>query len=115
MIEDIRNRHRVTKKCRYVVKGDDVLLTVDKREKTTASGLVYQLDASREANANEEATIIQKGALAFKYLPEEERYKVGDRVAITRYSGKVLGVSPEGLDYVCIIDTGIHAEIVDDE
>lgn len=99
---------------RHIVKADNVLIAIESGE-VKAGRFIIAAEGNRECDAREEGVIEAMGAMAFADYPEEEKYQVGDKVLITRYSGKTCGKYEDGLERRVIIDTGILAQIVDIE
>ncbi len=98
---------------RHKVMVENVLLKMDTGEIKSEGGLILATAESREAMAREEAIIEQVGSTAFEDYPEDEKPKVGDKVVISRYSGKSLGKYEDGLERRVIADTGILAVILE--
>ena len=113
MIEDIREARKEDSIELFVVKGNDVQLILDKSEKTSKGGIIFDIGTGREKEGIERGVIAQMGASAFEHLEPEERYKVGDKVVITRYAGKYLGIDADELTRVKVCDTDIHALVLD--
>lgn len=90
--------------------GGNVIIKIDTGDITSAGGIVIGTAESREAAAREEAIIESVGEDAFDDLIKDKP-KIGDKVVISKYSGKTLGKYPDGFERRVIADTGILARI----
>lgn len=102
-------------KIRHKVKADNVLLKIETGEIKSKGGIIVAAASNRECDAREIATIEQMGNQAFADYDEEEKYQVGDKVLISRYSGKTCGTYEDGLERRVIVDTGCLAEVIETE
>ena len=89
-----------------LVKLDDAVEADETYRRAKALGIELALD-KREQQAVEYGTIVQVGPTAFKDLGRDPSIvKVGDRVSITRYSGKKVCDS-DGVEYALFNDQDI--------
>ena len=98
--------------------GHRVVVRLRKVEETTKSGIVLSsgTNLKREQHGVEEAFVEQLGATAFKAFDDGQPWcKVGDLVAITKYSGKDYKDSETEEIYRIINDEDIMAVLEDGE
>lgn len=93
-----------------LVKLDDVLEADETYRRAKALGIELALD-KREQQAVEYGTVIQIGPTAFNDLgANPDILKVGDRVSLTKYSGKRITDS-DGTEYLLFNDSDLLAVI----
>ncbi len=93
-----------------LVKLEDATEADETYRRATAIGIHLELD-KREQQAVEYGTVIQIGPTAFKDLGgSPDLVKVGDRVSLTKYSGKRI-VDSDGVEYLLFNDSDILAVI----
>ena len=93
-----------------LVKLDDATEADETYRRAKALGIHLELD-KREQQAVEYGTVIQIGPTAFKDLGgSPDLVKVGDRVSLTKYSGKRI-VDSDGSEYLLFNDSDILAVI----
>ena len=89
-----------------LVKLDDATEADEVYKRAKAAGLHLELD-KREKQAVEYGTIIQVGPTAYTDLGRDPSIvKVGDRVSLTRYSGKKV-VDSDGKEYMLFNDSDV--------
>lgn len=93
-----------------LVKLDDATEADDMYRRAKAAGIHLELD-KREQQAVEYGKVVQVGPQAFKDLGGDPTLvKVGDRVSLTKYSGKRV-VDSDGTEYLLFNDSDILAVI----
>lgn len=93
-----------------LVKLDDATEADETYRRAKACGIELALD-KREQKAVEYGTVVQIGPTAFKDLGgSPDILKVGDRVSLTRYSGKSI-VDSDNTEYVILNDQDILCTI----
>ena len=89
-----------------LVKLDDATDTDDVYRRAKAAGIELSLD-KREAKGVEYGTVVQVGPTAFNdYGRSPEILSKGDRVSITKYSGKEV-VDTDNTKYVVVNDSDV--------
>ena len=93
-----------------LVKLDDAAEADETYRRAKLAGIHLELD-KREKDAVEYGTVIQIGPTAYKDLGgNPDCLKVGDRVSLTRYSGKKV-VDSDGTEYLLFNDSDVLAVI----
>uniref|UniRef100_A0A6M3KP84 Putative chaperonin n=1 Tax=viral metagenome TaxID=1070528 RepID=A0A6M3KP84_9ZZZZ len=94
--------------CPYEANDTCIVIQEDKVEEVTKGGILLSKDqVNREQNSATEGTIVNLGCMAFYDIPEEHRFKVGDRVIYKKYSG--VGRTYNDIPYRIMNDKDIAA------
>lgn len=98
----------------YKVCKEFVLIRMVRKEKVSEGGIILEV-TSREIDGTEEGYIEAMGEDAFNDYSENEKFVVGDKVMIKRYSGNIINYTFEDKEERrIIVDTGILAKIIED-
>lgn len=73
----------------YVPLANNIIVKVEIKEVVSKGGIIIGAEGSRESMGREEGVIIAMGEYAFDDLNVKVP-KVGDRVALAKYEGKIL-------------------------
>lgn len=92
-------------KMKPLALGGNLVIKVECGEIKVGS-IVVAAEGTRESQAREVGTILHLGEDAFNDLHQDNRPKLGDRVVIARYDGKIISENKDkGYDLRVIADT----------
>lgn len=102
--------HRILVKPEKLDESDEVYASAKK-----AGIQLLEASARQEQIAVDKGTVLALGSTAFKDFGDHPWCKVGDKIAYTRYGGKLLKDPENGLEYIILNDEDAIAKYSSEE